>query len=84
MNSKIFFLFLCVSFFGVGVNFKPFSSSFCSASVNFFLDKLIICIVLLVAIKFGARVLEIVDCPGIKNNLDTHLCSEFGPVALHF
>ena len=59
------------------MNFKPFSSSFCYASVNVFLDKLIICIVLLVAAKFGARVLEIVDCPGLKDNLDTRLCSDF-------
>ena len=66
------------------MNFKPFSSSFCSASVNFSLDKLIICIVLLVAVKFGARVLEMVDCPGLKSNLDTHLCSDFGLVALGF
>ena len=67
MNSNKSSFNSCVfSFSGVGVNFKPFSSSFCSASVNFFLDKLIICIVLLIAVKLGARVLEIVDCPGLK------------------
>ena len=64
MNSNKSYFNSCVfSFSGVGANFKPFYSSFCSASVNFFLDKLIICIVLLVAVKFGVRVLEIVDCP---------------------
>ena len=51
---------------GDGVNFKPFSNSFCSESVNLFLDKFIIFVVVSLFVVSAVKFLALFDRPALK------------------
>ena len=49
------------------MNFKPFSNTFSSASVNLFLDKLIIFVVVSLFVVCTVKGLALFDRPALKN-----------------